>query len=255
MIDPTLGPGWGRAEFEDLCALVGRPLPAGHPYGGADREEYLGRWLTREMLATPAARERAKTWAHVEDTPEARRTIARSIARVSDPHLDVLLDQALERIPAPVLSHLQANTMILTLGATVRGWCATPRIRATATESLQVLVVNHNGDDDDFVATAAHEVGHSWTVPRLPLDAPPVTDEQVREADEQQQGRLAFGYSLGLNLLRVLVTPEIRLEEVAGDLARAWGFTGPAADGDRCARARLLSAEVEGRRALAAVGP
>ena len=239
-----------REWFRHYANALGRPvldLTGGVPLRETTAEQRAGLlppWMCRELIATPASRERLRLWIDAgspmtrpEDVPAA------------GVDLEPELRAALAELPPPVLLHLARSGYVLALGRAVAGWCATPPPpRADAVEGRRVLVCQWRGDAADFRSTTFHEVSHHYleqgpaiTREPLPLDA-----TRERHEDRATLVRCAAEW----DLLPRIVNPAAACEMRAAALARSWGATGSAADG--CAQRRFTATRI-GQEAAAAV--
>jgi len=209
-------------------------------------------WLQSPLVRTEAARARLRAWAEgggmSRPTPTAREIRERLVyigmdradRSIADTVVEVLL-----RIAPPARDAVLSECWIIGLG--VAGLCATAP--ATAPGALRIIALNGQALDDGLPTTVAHECAHHWL---LPLRAPtkPVTLEAARSARE-----VFVGLAAEWKMLDRVLAPELRDEWQAVALTRAWGFTGPGAEGEPQAagvHARVASEASAARAALRA---
>ena len=137
------------------------------------------------MLRTPAARDRIQRWAAAgglrPDTPVARCGVIPRIACVGDVALQSLVEDALAKIPVPVLDHLRKNAVLLPIGRSCAVLTAQlPAPERDADEARHMILVEyqrvHVAIDDSERAAAAfeallgHECAHSFLRPIVSKD-------------------------------------------------------------------------------------
>lgn len=225
--------GLSGLEYLCWCELLGRPVVDVPTLNPKDRAAALPSWCVPELIATESARDRLRAWAAAGAAqPDA------ALVRVVAGDLEALVRRTLASLPAPVIDHLARHAFILATGREVAGWCASlPAPRTDATEGQRVLVATmpRSGADADFCSMVMHEAAHHWLEPGAPLHQVSVTAAAVHEARDNRALMLKCGVEWGL--LHRLTEPAGQRERRACRLARAWGATGPAADGAFCASA------------------
>jgi hypothetical protein len=237
----------GRIEFRQLARLLGYPAVAGPveiQAGEAAWDMFVERstppdraavvadvapWFTPELVATDAARERLRRWAVTLKRPTiSRRALCRDLVVVGLDPVRPMIISAIRRMPPPVAHYLVHHSWILGAHRHVSGWTwqAPPAPRG----ALQLIVLNAGVlDSAELRAVVAHEIGHAWLTPTVPLDR--VQSIHERETAQRRSERLARAWGLGSTLEREVA----RNEGQAAELARSWGFEGRAADAEACA--------------------
>jgi hypothetical protein len=224
--------------FRAFCDALGLPilhLTNGKPLNETTAEEraaFLAArvpWISKELIATPAARARLATW--VEAGSPAADPL--DVHVVADEYLEPLIGSVLAALPPPVLFHMVRHASVLAVGRDAKGWWAwPPSPRSDSTEGRSVLVAGWIAGDDadtDFRSVVKHEVSHCWLEPGPPLVRAPVSVEAIRERREDRALLVKCGAEW--NLLHRVVEPEAQREERACALAARWGATGAAASG------------------------
>ena len=211
----------------------------------------LAPWLVPEMLATQAARERLRRWSEggglaASDTPEVRRAIIGRIHILGDDMLQPLVEEALLRMPPPVLDHLQHHTVILPVGLSAAGVCsldAWPEpdavevrrpipMRYGRPPGVWAHLFRRRPREEDqaaeFMALVGHECAHAWLV------SAPTPSERLPRAEATEHYERLIKCAVEWNLLDKVIKPRERDEHQAEALALAWGFS-KATRGDACA--------------------
>jgi hypothetical protein len=147
--------------------------------------------------------------------------------------------RALGRLPAAVQWHLSRNTVIVSVGRKNSGWQALLPSIAVRDEPMQLIVLQATAiNGEGFASLVAHEVSHSWLAD---VADGPLTRAELAAGWENGAifARLAREWNMRREALALVELGERR----AATLARAWGFTGPASDVERCVRGARLRGE------------
>jgi hypothetical protein len=254
----------GRQEFLDLGTLLEFPgvnalMPTmKRPYhlepGKASWSAFAARAVPREreallatvapgwsseMMVTTAARERIRAWVAAgglarPDTPQERAELVGRVAVVGDDTLELLVRDALGRLPLVVLDHLRRHAVLLPVGRRCGGFAALlPAPEADAIEARRVLVLAYDGSDKaaeiEFLVLVAHETAHAWLLPSPSCEA--VRPEAEARTSRQRYLRVAVSFGM----LDRVIRPAERDEYQAAALAHAWGFEGANTEGAGCA--------------------
>jgi hypothetical protein len=148
----------GHGEYLAYARLLGIK-----PVADAARPRVRGRhlpaWATRELVQTPAAREKLARLAAAHPggwpTLTAEQVFA-SMACVGDPVLTERVARVIaDRLPAPVSAYALTRVQFVLVGRAILGFCAAP----LPTDRPWTIVVSYQRH---FDAIVAHEVGHSW---------------------------------------------------------------------------------------------
>jgi hypothetical protein len=228
---PPLTPPEERRLLELLLAHAGvnlGPLPS---------------WVCPELCATPSARERLRRWSAAGEQASSPDRIRARLAFVGDAEIRKLVVNALiERIPPPVVDHVLCCCWVLGVGWGANGWMSpAPPIPGTLPEPLRLLLVSgHSRDAEETASIFGHEVGHSWTL--APTD-PETAAEPMAERRERDDVLTQLAVACGR--LPEWIERDVRAERWAADCARAWGFKGPAANGEDCMRNRRIRRQHE----------
>jgi hypothetical protein len=148
----------GYSDYVRFCRALG--LTPDDTLTPAARAASLPAWLTDEMIQTPAAAAKLRSWA--QTTPREAWSEASDPAHVlvslhafGDPVMPHEISTVLCRLPAPVRAYVVARVTFVCVGRAFAGWCG-PRF----TCATPWLIVMSAREDPD--ALIAHEVAHSW---------------------------------------------------------------------------------------------
>ena len=266
--------GIGRSDYELRCRLLGiEPRQDASPL---ERAAHLPKWLTDELIATPAAQGRVRAWAAaggltLPDSLEARRTIVERVQIVGDDMLIAPIQRALERVPPPVLDHVRRNALVLAVGRSCGGFCVSDATPSTdTTEWRRLLVCAYyppppgppkwvtrlsrmlrrpaltDAADTEFLGVCIHETAHHWLEPSRPRDYVETEAERVEHGlDREAYVRCAVALGFQSRLTKDVERVEYR----ACRLVRSWGFRGASADGEHCALGMRAAVMREAERA------
>jgi hypothetical protein len=230
----------GEASWRKVLSQDPRPTPGELTF----LRDALGvPWLSDAMVATPSAVARLCAWAAAGSETYTPERIRARLAFVGDPEIRAIVEKALiERIPPPVVAHVLVNCWVMGTGWSANGWMYhAPPIPGSLPEPLRVLLVSgHSRDPEETASVFGHECGHSLTL--APTD-PETAVEPMAKREERSTALTQLAVACGR--LPELIEPKARAERWAAGCARAWGFTGAAADGAQCSKNRRASLERE----------
>lgn len=210
--------------FSDRCELLaGFATPQQVAAGAAP-------WLTEAFVLTDGARTRLRRWS-AAGGPKADPGTVCFAAGPLEPELEALLVvRVLDRLPPPVQWHVTGNVVLVAVGHRTAGWIGTLPALPRPDERPHVIAIAAVPDEDEFAATLAHEVGHSWLRPVLPVHQAPPAPHEARAYDEHL-AQLAAAWRVTDPRPETRALSEFRTAR----LAHEWGFRGHAADVDRFA--------------------
>ena len=180
-------------------------------------------WLSSDLIATPAAAARLRSWAEEgRPGPDIRRLVYQG-----DDEVGAVLRDVLRRLPPVLARFIIENVSIRGVGASSRGWAAP----ASRPRRVYEVVVDGSLEADDLAGVIVHEACHCWLGDVA--DRPPGEGEV--EAQEQRRRQWAL---LACEAGRVdeTVRAWARREMRTCRLVRALGFGGIGADVEGAAR-------------------
>lgn len=192
-------------------------------------------WFKPETLPHAAAVARLRVWAGrgCPETPGAR------VPLLGDHDVYPQVHAALDRLPAPVRDFAANTTTLLVVGRTIAGFYARPPQPIASDygrESIVVVTADRAMSDETFSAVIAHEIAHAWTEPTMPSDggARFTRDEFADLATSIVKCQTWSDFSEAERLKSSQFM--VQVEYWAHAAARAWGFTGHAAEPERYRR-------------------
>lgn len=192
-------------------------------------------WLTSTLLATEGARARLARWTAAGCPPSPDPS---TLAVVGDRGLRRIVEQAVARIDLPPVRWALHNVLFVTVGLQSRAWADTlPAFPSSPDAPALVAIGGDVQDDEEGQSIIGHEVAHAWL---RDVHAEPVDVDRFRDP-APPLGDLVDEWQVPAADVDRLLVPRRLAEWRAARLASEWGFTGPAADPDRAARAARLT--------------
>jgi hypothetical protein len=217
----------GRGEYGAYAALLGREADK-LDASPVERAESLPHWMTRELLATEAARDRLRRWAALGSPTPVRHDVRRHAVAIGFDAVRQTVVRAICATPPPVRWFTLNHAWLITVAGGGWTWAAAP---PPATGELMVVALDARLGAADLRSVTGHELSHVWLLPAGAGHR--VSTIAEREEHSQLLSRLASAWGRD-DLLR---RETIRVERQAAALARQWGFTGVPADPDACEHA------------------
>ena len=199
------GPAPGRlsqAEAEHFGSLLGL-APAAVPS-----------WVSFELLATPAAVARVRTWLAAGALVPTADDVVRRTRYLGDEEIrSIAVNALLEDVPPPVRAFMLDQALILGCGWSTGGWCC----RVALGEPTVIVMLSGASRDRDTVRSVfLHETAHGFL---LPDPARPLAAADVFS----QVGALLLNAAEDPQLMREILSDSQRDERQADLLAASWG--------------------------------
>jgi hypothetical protein len=187
-------------------------------------------WLRDELILTAAGRERLMAWAagcaDVQRPSLPAAAIRARIVYVGDPEILDVIASAMARIPPPVCDTVLDQALFVGVGRSAKAWASVSPASSEARPAI-IAISGAQRNDNELATTVAHECGHAWL--HTPWNG---------ERNQTTAERRAFVEDRAFDGVPAeLVTHVVQCcERQAAALARAWGFTGRAADVFECGK-------------------
>lgn len=240
----TPAAGFGRTEARRFCAALG--LPSVDHLSPAARVSAFPPGCCSELLATSHGVARLKAYM-AEGSPAVTMDDLVQLRTAGSDRTRCLLAEALLKRPvAPAaVHHIIRHAAVMSIGSDAAGLTtAAPHSRY-----WRVILLNDRLEDEELVSTFLHEAAHHWLMVRPELDNVPLEYDGLLNSDA------GFWLFAGKhNLVEDYLRRHIQREYQACALAKVWGATGSAIDGDLCSdvlRRELFTLRAE--RSLAAL--
>jgi hypothetical protein len=187
-------------------------------------------WLRDELILTAAGHARLMAWAAVCDDVQRPNlpaaVIRQRIVYVGDSEILDVITLALARIAPPVCDTVLAQALFVGVGRSANAWVS---VSPAASESKPAIIAisGVQRNDNELATTVAHECAHAWL--HTPWNG---------ERNHTTAERRAFVEDRAFDGIPTRFVAHVVqcCERQAAALARAWGFTGRAADVSRCGK-------------------
>jgi hypothetical protein len=216
--------GIGRADYHRFCGLL--ELAPDDALSPAQRAAALPPGICPELVATPHAVARLKAWMVAGAPAVTVHHIARLRYAGNDATFSIIGNHLLAGVVAPpAIWYLLQHVAVFAIGADARGLT----VPAPPARYERLVLLNDAAvTGEELVSACLHEFAHAWLLPPPPRDLSP-TEDQVYATDVGFW-TMAERHGLVEEQLKLAIEDEHQ----ACRLARQWGATGTAADGQHC---------------------
>jgi hypothetical protein len=219
-------PGLNARQYRQCCeALTIPPDEALSPIALA---EHVDPGVYLELLATPHAIERVRTWRVAGQPPIAADAIGRRFRFVGSESTRIMLAEYLltGRVAPAAVSYLLSRVAVFAIGRTERGICSSA---PPPSRDRLIHLYDRDVDAEEITAVFFHELGHA-----LLFADPPAARDELEDTILASEGGW-WGFAEHCGVAESVLARAVEDEHQAAALAKRWGAVGQAADGRFCA--------------------